>query len=161
MGHLFCHTFGINSFKEKNHIFINKIYLEVDAVIFEVSSKHTFGETHYELSFREKEFLWRVVCIDATSSYGRCFVKKGVLKNFAELTGKHLCQSLFLNKVEGGCFLIKLQAEACNFIKKETLAQGFSCDFCEIFQNTFFTEHLQTIDFTYRVGCCCFQEINN
>ena len=35
-------------------------------------------------------------------------------------------------------FLIKLQAEACNFIKKETLAQLFSREFCEIFQNTFF-----------------------
>ena len=28
--------------------------------------------------------------------------------------------------------LIKLQAWACSFIKKETLAQVFSCDFCEI-----------------------------
>ena len=27
-------------------------------------------------------------------------------------------------------------------IKKETLAQVFSCNFCEIFKNTFFTEHL-------------------
>ena len=27
---------------------------------------------------------------------------------------------------------------ACNFIKKETLEQGFSCEFCEIFKNTFF-----------------------
>ena len=27
--------------------------------------------------------------------------------------------------------------EACNFIKKETLKQVFSCDFCEIFKNTF------------------------
>ena len=26
---------------------------------------------------------------------------------------------------------------ACNFIKKETLAQVFSCEFCEIFKNTF------------------------
>ena len=34
--------------------------------------------------------------------------------------------------------------EACNFIKKETLAQVFSCQFCEIFKNTFFTEYLQT-----------------
>ena len=34
-----------------------------------------------------------------------------------------------------------LQAKACNFIKKETLAQVFSCKFCEIFKNTFFTEH--------------------
>ena len=30
-----------------------------------------------------------------------CSVKKGVLKNFAKLTGKHLCQSLFFNKVKG------------------------------------------------------------
>ena len=27
-------------------------------------------------------------------------------------------------------------------IKKETLAQVFSCEFCEISKNTFFTEHL-------------------
>ena len=27
------------------------------------------------------------------------FYKKGVLKNFAKFTGKHLCQSLFFNKV--------------------------------------------------------------
>ena len=35
-------------------------------------------------------------------------------------------------------FLIKLQALACNFIKKETLAQVFSCEFCENFENNFF-----------------------
>ena len=34
--------------------------------------------------------------------------------------------------------------EACNFIKKETLAQVFSCEFCEISKNNFFTEHLWT-----------------
>ena len=33
--------------------------------------------------------------------------------------------------------IIKLQAEACNFIKKESLAQGFSCEFCKISKNTF------------------------
>ena len=33
---------------------------------------------------------------------------------------------------------------ACNFIKKETLAQVFSQEFCEISKNTFFTEHLRT-----------------
>ena len=31
-----------------------------------------------------------------------------------------------------------LQAEACNFLKREALAQVFSWDFCEIFKNTFF-----------------------
>ena len=32
---------------------------------------------------------------------------------------------------------IKLQAEACNFIKKETLNQMFSYEFCEIFKKSF------------------------
>ena len=31
---------------------------------------------------------------------------------------------------------------AYNFIQKETLAQVFSCEFCEISKNTFSTEHL-------------------
>ena len=51
------------------------------------------------------------------------FCKKGVLRDFAKFTGNNLCQ-------------------ACNFIKKETLAQVFSSEFCEISKNTFFTEHL-------------------
>ena len=29
----------------------------------------------------------------------RCTVRKGVLRNFTKLTGKDLCQSLYLNKV--------------------------------------------------------------
>ena len=32
--------------------------------------------------------------------------------------------------------MVKLQV--CNFIKKETLTKVFSCEFCEIFKNTFF-----------------------
>ena len=35
--------------------------------------------------------------------------------------------------------------QACNFIKKVSLAQVFSCEFCGIFKNTFFTEHIRTI----------------
>ena len=49
------------------------------------------------------------------------FYKKAVFRNFTKFTGKHLCQS-----------------QACNLIKKETLAQVFSCEFCEISKNTFF-----------------------
>ena len=67
------------------------------------------------------------------SSRPEVFYKKGVLKNFAKFTGKHQCQSLFL---------IKLLAEACNLIKKKTLAQVFSYEFCENLKNTFFIEHL-------------------
>ena len=55
------------------------------------------------------------------------------------------------NSQENTCarvsFLIKLQATVCNFIKKETLVQVFSCEFCEIPKNTFFTEHLRATAF--------------
>ena len=63
-------------------------------------------------------------------SHRRCSVRKGVIRNFAKFTGKHLCQSLFFNKVAG------------HVIKKEILAQAFSCEFCKISKNTFFAEHL-------------------
>ena len=39
--------------------------------------------------------------------------------------------------------MITLPATACNFIKKQTLAQMFSREFCEISKNTFFTKYLQ------------------
>ena len=35
--------------------------------------------------------------------------------------------------------------KACHFIKKEALAQTFSCEFCQIFNNTFFIEHLRRL----------------
>ena len=57
--------------------------------------------------------------------------RKGILRNFTKFTWKHLCQSLFFNKVVGR-----------NFIKKEALAQVFPCEFSKISKNTFFTEHL-------------------
>ena len=73
---------------------------------------------------------------------------RGVLKNFAKFTGKHLYQSLFFNKAAG------LRPEACNFIKKETLAQVFFCEFCEISKNTFFIEHLWAIASTLSELSC-------
>ena len=33
--------------------------------------------------------------------------------------------------------LLLMEIKACNFIKKETLAQVFSCEFCEISKNIF------------------------
>ena len=60
----------------------------------------------------------------------RCSVKKmflEILQNSQENTRARFS------------FLIKLQtkAKACNFVKKETLAQVFSCEFCEISKNNF------------------------
>ena len=42
-----------------------------------------------------------------------------------------MCQSLLFNKFAG-------HRPATLFIKKETLAQAFSCEFCEMFKNTLF-----------------------
>ena len=49
--------------------------------------------------------------------------KKGVLRIFTKLTDKHMYQSL--------------RPQACNFIKKDTLTQAFSCEFRKISKNTF------------------------
>ena len=43
-------------------------------------------------------FISRVKC---RSSRPEVFCKNGVLRNFVKLTRKHLCQSLFFNKVAG------------------------------------------------------------
>ena len=56
------------------------------------------------------------------------FCKKSGLRNFVKFTGKHLARV---------SLLIKLQAEACSVISKETLSQLFSCEFCEFSKNTF------------------------
>ena len=82
------------------------------------------------------------------------FHKKTVLKNFAifaeAATRRVLWKKVFFeisqNSQENTCarvsFLIRLQVS--NFIKREALAQVFSCEFYEISKNTFFTEHLWT-----------------
>ena len=38
----------------------------------------------------------------------RCSVKKGVFRNFTKFTGKHLCQSLFLVKLQESCQTSKI-----------------------------------------------------
>ena len=53
------------------------------------------------------------------------FCKKDVLKEFTKFTRK---PSVF---------------EACNFIKKETVAQVFICEFCEFLNTPFLAEHLR------------------
>ena len=69
--------------------------------------------------------FYSVVNMSLRSSCSQMFFKKGVLLNFLIFTGKQLCWSLFL---------IKLRA--CNFNKKEIPSQVFSCEICEILQNT-------------------------
>ena len=62
------------------------------------------------------------------SSYWRCSVRKDVFRNFAKFTGKHLCQSLFFNKVAGP--------------RPGTLLEKrIWCKFCKISKNKCFTDY--------------------
>ena len=64
----------------------------------------------------------------------RCTIKK-VFLEISQNSQENTCARV--------CVLIKLQAWVCNLFKKETLALVFSCEFCEISKNNFFTEHLR------------------
>ena len=60
---------------------------------------------------RSTQYYKTDVCKDPNdykSSRPEVFCKKGVLRDFAKFTGKHLCQSLFFSKVAG--------LQACNSI---------------------------------------------
>ena len=55
----------------------------------------------YSVAYSEPCKTSKRLMANFRNSHERCSIKKGVLRNFAKFTGKHLCQSLFLNKVAG------------------------------------------------------------
>ena len=63
------------------------------------------------------------------SSRPEVFCKKGVLRNVSNFKRKHLCQGLF--------------------IKKESLVQVFSREFCKVFKNIFFHRTSPVAAFVY------------
>ena len=78
------------------------------------------------------------------SSHRRYSVRKVVLRNFTKFTGKHLCQSLFFNKVAGlrPATLLKrrLWPEACNFIEKKDWHSFFPMNFVKFLRTLFFLQ---------------------
>ena len=88
-------------------------------MILKLSKKVYFLQFYVDLNKKSK--FVKAICVHTSESSHYTLSENGVLRNFAKFTGKHLCQSLFFNKVT---------------------AQVFSCEFCEISENTFFKEHL-------------------
>ena len=121
-----------------SNLSFKQIILIINSFLTAIMSHSLFYDfTHFLLYFLKKichGFDSKIVnrfCktfTDYWSSHPEVFCRKDVLRSFAKFTGKHLCQSLFL---------IKWQASACSFIKKETLAQTLSRELCEISKNTF------------------------
>ena len=56
-------------------------------------------------------------------------MKKGVFRNFTKFTGKHLCQSLFFNKVAG--------LRPTTLLKKEPWHKCFSVNFAKFLRTPF------------------------
>ena len=78
---------------------------------------------HLRLNIERKKNKWKLAC-SFKSSHRMCSVKKDVRR-------------ISQNSQENTCDRV-----SCKFIKKQTLAQVLSCEFCEISKNTFFTEHV-------------------
>ena len=76
-----------------------------------------------------------VICVQYVQKQPtKVFFKKGILKNFANLTGKHMCWSLFL---------IKLQAWGpVTLLKRDSNTDVFLWNYQNL-TNTYFEEHLR------------------
>ena len=95
---------NITSFKEQlsllhwRHVNFNKTY---DTFLRKLLDTYdaNFPFRKYILKDTKAKIIHQISKTKARVSYQRCSVRKGVLRNFAKLTGKHLCQSLFFDKV--------------------------------------------------------------
>ena len=69
------------------------------------------------------------------SSTPEVFCKEGTLRNFAKFTIKHLCHSLFFNKVAG--------VRPATLLKKRPWHRYFPVNFAKFLRTPFPTEHLR------------------
>ena len=69
------------------------------------------------------------------SSRPEMFCKKGILRIFAKITGKHLCQSLLINKV--------VALRPATLSKKRLLHRCFPVNFAKLLGTPFVTENLR------------------
>ena len=105
-------NFSRNSLFQFNKIFV-LVIRKSGVVIENVSNQHCVKHQNFTY-FAGMEILKKPTVANwanCTKPCGSCalhrssrpdvFYKKGVLGNFAKFTGKHLCQSLYFNKVAG------------------------------------------------------------
>ena len=69
------------------------------------------------------------------SSHPEVFYRKGALTNFTKFLGKHLCQSLFFNKVT--------DLRPATLLKKRLWHRYFPVNFGKFLRTPFSTEHLR------------------
>ena len=127
-----CRTYTY-FFPKQNVIIITQTFLDLQISLFKIII--IFGWKFcilIQITIWDRILIFFQIFTESNlygSSHLKCSVRKGVLRSFAKFTGKHLCQTLFWQSC---------RPDACNFIKKETLAPVFTCEYCGISKNTFF-----------------------
>ena len=116
-------VFFLNFFKQTLMKLLKQVFFQSKEVLYK-AMKNIFVESNVKM-LMQKQFLKQIgigpnisqhlnmsICESCLnkhtllpmierSSHRKCSVKKGFLRNFIKFTRKHLCQSLFFNKVAG------------------------------------------------------------
>ena len=137
---------GISNFKNTKVLIFAVFVKTLGSIVFIVliwSIKYTKSYLASFLKIWSKKLRWKSRgCWLLRSSQQRCSVKKTVLKNFPIFTA---LESLF----------IKDAGLTSNFIQIETPVQFSFCEYCGIFKNTYFEEHLPMAAFdSFRKNAC-------
>ena len=103
-GTIFCQMYGMNMYEWMNIIITQNMYLYTPVF----SNVHSISPYFPVFSLRITTFiscsqlyfnyLHKLPALHR-SSHRKCSIEICVLENFTKFTGKHLCQSLFFNKV--------------------------------------------------------------
>ena len=112
---LYIETTALSSYmlKKRNSKYYNKTLSITD---FEMNKQCWKQKDKFQVSMQflenfSKEYISKICDLKELFGYTatwkyrnihqKCSMKKDILGNFAKFTGKHLCQSLFFNKVTG------------------------------------------------------------
>ena len=125
-----------------------EVFVKTTVVFHNVNVLTRLLDQHVTVCFFELLTLDKKYLLDITFTFSEfvqrlppeVFCKKSVLINFTEYIRKHLCQSFFFNKVAGQRPVTLLE---------KSFPQVSSSEFCEIFKNTFFIEHLRMSAFIF------------
>ena len=93
---------------------------------------HNSGSSRVTM-FLAAMLIWALFS-PSRSSHRKCSVRKDLLRNFARLTGKHLCQSLFFTEVG---------LRSATLLKKRLWHKCFPVNFAKFLRTPFLTEHLR------------------